>query len=397
MKKSPLLPIFLIVFIDLLGFGLILPLLPFYAQKFGANELVVGLLIASYSAMQFIGAPILGRLSDRWGRRPVLLFSQVGTFAGFILMGVANSLPILFLSRIIDGLSGANLSTAQAYITDVTDEKDRAKSLGMIGAAFGLGFILGPAIGAWLSQYGYGTVAFVAAGLSALTIILTYFMLPEPEHKGSAAKRAFSIAALKQAVAHPLVGSLLAMTFTFSIAFAMFQTSFALFAKARLGFDTQSTGFVLAYVGVLSVIVQVVIVGRLVKKFGEKQLIAITVSMLALGLLLMSLVQSVAGLLLVIPLLSLGGGASTPVLTSLITKSVDRSEVGGILGVSTSVDSLSRIIAPILGNAILVFSDALPSLLGAAILMITLFLAIRLRGQSSAPLAYVPVPVKTDE
>jgi DHA1 family tetracycline resistance protein-like MFS transporter len=271
MKKSPLLPIFLIVFIDLLGFGLILPLLPFYAEKFGANELVVGLLIASYSAMQFIGAPILGRLSDRWGRRPVLLFSQVGTFAGFIMMGLANSLPILFLSRIIDGLSGANLSTAQAYISDVTEEKDRAKSLGIIGAAFGLGFILGPAIGAWLSQYGYGTVAFVAAGLSALTIILTYFMLPEPEHKGSAAKRAFSIAALKQAVAHPLVGSLLAMTFTFSVSFAMFQTSFALFAKARLGFDTQSTGFVLAYVGVLSVIVQLAIVGRLVKKFGEKQ------------------------------------------------------------------------------------------------------------------------------
>ena len=397
MKKSPLLPIFLIVFIDLLGFGLILPLLPFYAEKFGANELVVGLLIASYSAMQFIGAPILGRLSDRWGRRPVLLVSQVGTFAGFILMGVANSLPILFLSRIIDGLSGANLSTAQAYISDVTDESNRAKSLGMIGAAFGLGFILGPAIGAWLSQFGYGTVAFVAAGLSAVTMVLTYFMLPEPEHKGSAARRAFSLAALKQAVAHPLVGSLLAMTFTFSVSLAMFQTSFALFAKSRLGFDTQSTGFVLAYVGVLSVIVQLGIVGRLVKKFGEKQLIAITVSVLALGLVLMSLVQSVAGLLVVMPLLSLGGGASTPVLTSLITKSVDRSEVGGILGVSTSVDSLSRIIAPIVGNALLVFSDALPSLLGAAILMITLFFAIRLRGQSDAQLVYVPIPVKTDE
>jgi DHA1 family tetracycline resistance protein-like MFS transporter len=267
----------------------------------------------------------------------------------------------------------------------------------MIGAAFGLGFILGPAIGAWLSQYGYGTVAFVAAGLSALTIILTYFMLPEPEHKGSAAKRAFSIKALKEAVAHPMVGSLLAMTFTFSIAFAMFQTSFALFAKSRLGFDTQSTGFVLAYVGVLSVIVQLVIVGRLVKKFGEKELIAITVSFLALGLLLMSIVQTVAGLLVVMPLLAIGGGASTPVLTSLITKSVDRSEVGGILGVSTSVDSLSRIIAPILGNALLVFSDALPSLLGVAILMITLFLAIRLRGQANEQLAYAPVPVKMDE
>ena len=352
MKKSPLLPIFLIVFIDLLGFGLILPLLPFYAESFGASSVVVGLLIASYSAMQFIGAPILGRLSDRWGRRPVLLVSQLGTFTGFILLGLAASLPMLFLSRIIDGISGANLSTAQAYIADVTDEKNRAKSLGLIGAAFGLGFILGPAIGGWLSQYGYNVPAFVAAGLSAVTMVLTYFMLPEPEKKGTASRREFSLNALKRAVSNPVIGKLLAMVFTFSVTFAMFQTSFALFAKSRFGFAQQETGFVLAYVGVLSVIVQAVVIGRLVKKIGEKQLAVISVTALAIGLVLMGLVQSTLALILVMPILSFGGGATTPILTSLLTKSVDRTEIGGILGVSTSVDSLSRIIAPILGNAL---------------------------------------------
>src|SRR5512143_2429611 len=194
MKKSPLLPIFLIVFIDLLGFGLILPLLPFYAKSFGASDLTIGLLLASYSLMQFIGAPVLGRLSDRYGRRAVLLISQLGTFVGFMILGFANALWMLFLSRIIDGISGANISTAQAYIADVSDEKNRAKNFGLIGAAFGLGFIIGPAAGGFLSQFGYQVPAFFAAGLSLITIVLTYFRLPEPARKASS-RREFSFKA----------------------------------------------------------------------------------------------------------------------------------------------------------------------------------------------------------
>jgi len=380
MKKSPLLPIFLIVFIDLLGFGLILPLLPFYAKSFGANELTIGLLLASYSLMQFIGAPVLGRLSDRYGRRPILLISQLGTFVGFIMLGFANGLGMLFASRIVDGVSGGNISTAQAYIADISDEKNRAKNFGLIGAAFGLGFIMGPAIGGFLSQFGYQVPAFAAAGLSFLSMALTFFLLHEPERKAPAS-REFSVKALKRAFAHPTIGLLLTMVFTFGLAFAMFQTSFALFASARFGFDVQQTALVLTYVGVLSVIMQLVVVKRVVKRLGENRSIMVTMASLALGLVLMAAVQNPWMLIVVMPILSFGGGVTSPVLTSLISKSVDRAEVGGMLGISTSVDSLSRVAAPILGNALLAFGSGLPSLVGAAILVIPIALAARLRGR----------------
>ncbi|MBK8823558.1 MAG: MFS transporter [Anaerolineales bacterium] len=179
MNNKRLFSIILVVFIDLLGFSLILPLLPYYAETFSANQTTTGILIASYAVMQLIGAPILGRLSDRFGRRPVLLLSVFGTFLGFLLLGFANSLWMLFASRILDGLTGGNLSVAQAYISDVTDEKSRSKGLGMIGAAFGLGFIIGPVTGGLLSQWGYAVPAFAAAAISFINLILIYAWLPE--------------------------------------------------------------------------------------------------------------------------------------------------------------------------------------------------------------------------
>jgi MFS transporter, DHA1 family, tetracycline resistance protein len=312
-----------------------------------------------------------------------------------LMLGFANGLAMLFLSRIVDGISGANISTAQAYIADISDEKNRAKNFGLIGAAFGLGFIIGPAVGGFLSQFGYHVPAFFAAGLSLLTIVLTYFMLPEPEHKTNA-RREFSVKALKRAFAHPTVGILLAMVFTFGLAFAMFQTSFALFAAVRFGFDVQQTALVLTYVGVLSVVMQLVVVKRVVKRLGENRSIVITLAALALGLVLMAAVQNPWMLIVVMPILSFGGGVTTPVLTSLISKSVDRAEVGGMLGISTSVDSMSRVVAPIMGNALLGFGSALPSLVGAAILVIPIGLALRLRGRmqnlpGNAQPAYVKV------
>ena len=262
MTRNHLAIIFVIVFVDLLGFSLILPLLPYYAATFGADAFVTGLLVASYAVAQLLGAPILGRLSDRFGRRPILLVSIFGTFLGFLLLGFAGALWMLFASRVIDGLTGGNISVAQAYITDVTDEKNRAKGLGMIGAAFGLGFIIGPAVGGLLSVYGYAVPAFAAAALSFTNLLAVFFFLPESltdERRAALAaqkKPPFTLRALVNALNRPRVGPLLHTRFFFSLAFATFQSIFALYAQYRLGLTAQTTGYVLAYVGLLSVIVQ---------------------------------------------------------------------------------------------------------------------------------------------
>ena len=219
MRKSSLSIIFIIVFIDLLGFSLILPLLPFYAETFGASPTIVGLLVASYAAAQLIGAPLLGRLSDRFGRRPILLISILGTFVGFLMLGFAQSLWILFASRLLDGFTGGNISVAQAYITDITDEKNRARGLGLLGAAFGLGFIIGPAIGGTLSVYGYAIPAFVAAGFSLLALFGVIFFLPESLSSETRADLAnkkreeFSLGNFWKAINRPRVGPLLNIRF----------------------------------------------------------------------------------------------------------------------------------------------------------------------------------------
>ncbi|HEY7506053.1 MAG TPA: MFS transporter, partial [Nitrososphaera sp.] len=211
MNNRYLFSIILVVFIDLLGFSLIIPLLPYYAQTFNASDTTIGLLLASYAAAQLIGAPLLGRASDRFGRRPILLISIFGTFLGFLIFGFAKSLVMLFASRILQGLTGGNLSVAQAYITDVTDAKSRNRGLGMIGAAFGLGFIIGPALGGLLSGISYSVPAFVAAGLSFINLLLIAFWLPEsltPEKRGllTHKKPAVSFRALFEALRHPLTG-----------------------------------------------------------------------------------------------------------------------------------------------------------------------------------------------
>ena len=359
MDRKRLFSILLVVFIDLLGFSLILPLLPYYAETFNASEFTTGLLIASYALMQLIGAPILGRLSDRYGRRPVLLVSVFGTFIGFLLFGFATSLWILFAARILDGITGGNLSVAQAYISDVTDAKNRAKGLGHIGAAFGFGFIIGPVTGGILSQYGYNIPAFVAAGLALINFILIYAWLPESltkekrEQLGEQKKPSFTLDALVTALKRPFTGSLLITRFFFSLAFAIFQTIFSLYALAKFNLTARDTGFVLTYVGVLSVFVQGFLVGRLTNRFREDHLITVAVALMAVSLLGWALAPSVFWLLVVLTPTSISGGILNTLLSSTLTKTVAPQEIGGILGLSASVESSTRIIAPILGGALL--------------------------------------------
>ena len=358
MKNKPLASIFLIVFIDMLGFGLILPLLPYYAESFGASDTVVGLLVASYAASQLIGAPILGRLSDRFGRRLILLLSLFGTLLGFLLLGFAQTLVILFAARILDGLTGGNISVAQAYISDVTDAKNRSKGLGMIGAAFGLGFIIGPASGGLLSQWGYAVPAFVAAGLVTINLLMVTLWLPEslpPEKRETSANKrpAVTLSALMEALKRPFTGSLLITRFFFGLAFAIFQTIFALYALRRFNLNAQQTGFILTYVGVLAAIVQGGLVGRLNQRYRDDILITFSVALMALSLLGWALAPSVVVLLIVLAPTSFAGGILNTVLSSALTKAVEPQEIGGVLGLSASIESATRVLAPTLGGFLL--------------------------------------------
>ena len=376
LDKKRLFSIFLIVFIDLLGFSIILPLLPFYAETFGANPTVVGLLVAIYAAAQMFSAPLLGRLSDRYGRRPLLLISIIGSALGFVLLGFANSLLILFIARLLDGLTGGNISVAQAYITDVTDEKNRSRGLGLIGAAFGLGFIIGPALGGILSQFGYAVPAFVAAGISFLNFSLALFWLPESltdERKlaiSQQKRRTISLNSLFEALKRPVVGNLLHTRLFYAFSFSMFQTVFALYGQYRFGLDASNTGYILAYVGVLSAVTQGVIVGRLSDQFSDKLLILAATGLISISLFGWAFAPNIPFLLFILLPIALSAGILNTVINSAITKAVPSDEFGGILGISASLESATRVIAPTIGGFLLgKLGTSAPGILAGAILV----------------------------
>ncbi len=365
MKRSPLVVIFTTVFIDLVGFGIVIPVLPFYAEspRFNATPRMVGLLFASYSVMQLIFSPILGRLSDKYGRRPVLFFSIIGTGIGFLFLGFAKTLWMLFFGRILDGITGGNISTAQAYIADITTKENRAKGMGLIGAAFGLGFVFGPAIGGILSRWGVEVPFLFAAGLCFANAALLYFTLPEtvtPDHPARiSAAGGRGLAHLVQSLKDPRLGFVLIIYFLFIVAFSIMTTAFSLYTMFRFGYDAQHTGYLFAYVGVLAVIVQGGLIGLLVKRFGELALVIAGAFLFAGSLFAVPFVGPHAGGLIALliggGLFSIGNSLSAPSLTSLASKSVGPGEQGSVLGVTQSVASLARAVGPALA-ALLIHS-----------------------------------------
>ncbi|MDX9991298.1 MAG: MFS transporter [Anaerolineales bacterium] len=427
-----ILPIFVIVLIDLLGLTIIIPLMPLYATSFGANALMIGFLGAAYPIAQFLGAPILGRLSDRYGRRPVLIASQIGTFAGFLLLGAANSLWLLFLSRIIDGLSGANIATAQAAISDSTTEKTRTQGLGLLGAAFGLGFVVGPIIAfvsLAASSNNYHVPAFVAAGFSLLSIGLTWFWFEEtlpPEKRGLGdQKPSLSFGAMFQALRHPQVGLLLILIFAQQIAFGGFEQLLSLFTLSRLGLNASGNSIIFVFVGIIVVMVQGGFIGPWSRKLGDRKLVYLGLATLSIGLILTSLtprqplpsysraaLEAELGatsdgrghempttsqvpvdlppddnngwlgliwiLVAMIPA-SIGGGVLQPSLNSLITKRVTLIEIGGMLGISAALLSAANAVAPLLGGALFqTLGSSAPFLTGGILLGLLLIFAMRM-------------------
>jgi MFS family permease len=348
LRPSPLLAIFLIVAVDVLGLTIMIPLLPFYAEKLGATPFQVGWLIGAYAACQLISGPLLGRLSDSTGRKPLLLVSQAGTFIGFIITAFAPNLIVLFLARMIDGATAGNLSLAQAYISDITKPQDRAKSFGVIGIAFGIGFLIGPAISGILAKSDYRYPVYMAAGLSALSILATSVLLPKAEPAKNEAGRRLSLIAWNEYVKYfqdPQLATRLWQFLAFIFGFSMFTSGFPLFAERRLSFGPEQTGFVYAWAGFLGILTQGPALGFLVKKFGEKALNRVGFGAYAVGYSLLGLSHSIP-MLAIAATVTAFGGFVRPTLTSLITKAAPRSEQGSVLGLQQSLTSVAQIAAP---------------------------------------------------
>jgi DHA1 family tetracycline resistance protein-like MFS transporter len=355
-NRSPLAIIFVTILIDLIGFGIVIPILPLYADHFGASATMVGFLLAVYSTMQFICSPLLGRLSDRVGRRPVLLLSILGTSLGFLIMGLAHTLWLLFLARILDGVTGGNISTAAAYIADVTPSEERSRGMGLIGAAFGIGLIIGPAVGGLMSRISMAAPFLFAAALAAANAVALYFLLPESlkeEHRDQA-RRASIWKIVSESGRWQLRGVLVTAFFS-TLAFSMLTATLALFTNKNADFlyDATHNGYLFAYMGLIGATIQGGLIGRLSRAFGDKTLAVAGALLTAVGVFLLPMSPNLPLLALACASIGIGNSLLTPTLNALASKAVDAASQGSVLGVMSSVGSLARILGPPFGGWLL--------------------------------------------
>jgi DHA1 family tetracycline resistance protein-like MFS transporter len=372
-SRRALATLFLIVFTDLVGFGIVIPLLPLYAEHFRPAPWAFGLLMASYSAMQFVFAPVLGRLSDRIGRRPVLLVSLTGSIIGFVLFAFANSLVLLFASRLLAGICGGNIATAQAVIADTTAPEHRARGMGLIGAAFGLGFIAGPALAGVLVTLSPAAPGWGAAACSALAWAMTMIFLPETRPRADGRSEpapGSAFARLAFARHHPELTPLLAIGFLVVTGFAAFEVTFAQFVHARLGLPPHQVSFLFVYLGVLAVIVQGGLVGRLTRTLGESRLVIGGLALTTSGLVLLATAHRTTVVLAVLPFLSLGIGLTMPSLSALVSRATSAAEQGTSLGAFQGVGSLARVVGPFLAEIAFGGLGVAAPALGAALLAV---------------------------
>jgi MFS family permease len=406
--------IFVTVFIDLLGFGIVLPLLPRYAEHFEASDNLLGLLMASFSAMQFLFAPLWGRVSDRVGRRPILILGLAGSTFFYGLFGYATSLgvngqllglgvlPWLFICRIAAGIAGATIPTAQAYIADVTGPQERAKGMALIGAAFGIGFTFGPLLGwaflpgdaaslAGVDSAAAGAAAhsvpssapgYVASVLSGLAMLSAIFLLPESLKPGAPGetRQWFSVSSFQRAIAHPATALVLFAIFLTTFAFAQFESTLSLLTK-YLGLADNDNYFVFAYVGFILTLSQGLIVRRLVPRVGELIMCRAGTALMTLGLILIGLsgrADSRTMLYAVLPVVVVGFSAVTPSLQSLLSRHTSAADQGGVLGVGQSMSALARILGPWLGMNLKGIDIILPYWAAAGLMALSVLLTLAL-------------------
>lgn len=379
MKKSPLLVIFLVVFLDLVAFGIVIPILPYYSKSLGASAFALGWLMAIYSVMQFLCAPLWGALSDKIGRRPVLLLTILGGACAMAATALASTYWLLFFARLLAGVFGANISTATAYIADVTSEKDRAKGMGLIGAGFGLGFIFGPAIGGILSVHGYHVPILLAAGMGLANFFFAAYVLDEPErpNREAAAARKFSLAGLELAFARHSTAVPIGLFFLGTFAFTQLEVSFGLFVLDRFGLGARDAGWLLAGMGVIGALLQGGLIGRLSRKYGERSLLPIGFFFLAVSLAAAPFAPRVALFALFLAGVAIGNGLVNPCLSSLTSKGAPADRRGVVMGVYHSAGSLARAMGPPISGLLFDrLSPASPILFASGLMMVAFAAAL---------------------
>lgn len=350
--RKELLVIMMIQITEVLGFSLILPFLPFYAESMGASPLVVALILSSFSLLQFISAPVMGRLSDMYGRKPLLIASQISTFISFVILGRAGSLAWIFISRAVDGLLGSNNVIAQAYVSDISSEEERSKAFGVSGISFAVGFMIGPALGGYLSRFGYSVPAYVAAGMSMLSIILTVLLLEETVKRAGKWKKVkiFDWGAFVKYFGDEKLRRGFLIIFTYFMTHVIWTSNLSLYMKSKLGFGASEVGWMLAYVGLFSIVFRGLLLSKLIDKVGESRLTKISVLAIILGLLVLMGVRDFVWVLASLSLFAFGNGSTRPLMIGNISKGVDKNEQGAVLGVVNSLRSVAQIVGPVIGG-----------------------------------------------
>lgn len=371
--------LFLAVLVDLVGFGIVLPLLPFYATDLGAGGLQVGLLVTVYSAVQLVMAPLWGRISDRFGRRRVLILGLLGSAVAYIIFARADSLALLFLSRIVGGIGGSTIPVAQAYIADVTPPTRRAGNMGLIGAAFGLGFVIGPALGGILADVSPGSYAapgYVAAGLCFANALVAALWLPESRGSRDRTTSRFNLgAALTEVWASRQIKIILAGYLFITMAFSTLQPTLSLLASERFALGARQAGYLFAMLGFVSAVYQGGIVRVLVPRMGERRLFRYSTVPFAAGLLVIGLATDLRLLLAGLVLLGIGYGGAVPAVLGLLSRAASPERQGGVLGVGQSVGSLARVLGPIMAGALFDIRLAFPYMAGAALILLALLVS----------------------